>query len=288
MKIYLVGWEQLKDKYGGGWTWGRNFSKGFELVDKPEDCDVYVISSIAMLSKTSEVPTNKKIVLRVDNVLKKSANRDIYHIGDVKITRMEAMKEIGQRADLIIYQSEWAKDYLSGFIDSKSPSKVIMNSGDESIFNEKNDKSFNNGWNYLYSRSSRHDSKGWHVAWYYYQQLHRQHINSKLYIVGKFSGENLENDFDFFNGENYQYLGFLNDPEDLATLYRSCEFIYPYYNDACSNTLIEAILCGSRVHWLEESGGAKEIRKKLETEGKEYFYLKRMNNEYKKAFKEII
>ena len=71
MKIYQAGFNP--DKIGGGHSFGRNFRKCFpnEIVDTPEECDIYFISGASMLNKLSEIPTNKKIVLRVDNILKK-------------------------------------------------------------------------------------------------------------------------------------------------------------------------------------------------------------------------
>jgi glycosyltransferase involved in cell wall biosynthesis len=51
--------------------------------------------------------------------------------------------------------------------------------------------------------------------------------------------------------------------EEMADLYRNCgKFLYTYYNDACSNTLIEALCSGCEVvgdKYYRKTGGAAEI-----------------------------
>jgi glycosyltransferase involved in cell wall biosynthesis len=283
MKLHIVGQEE--EKVGGGWSWINNAKKCWQLYSV-EEADTFLITSVSMLGKLSEIPRGKKIVLRVDNVLKKSTNRDIYGLKGDKISRMEAMKEIAQFADVTIYQSEWAKDYLNPFLKAKNP-QVVLNATDETVFNDEGGKIPVQGEKiYLYSRSSNHDNKGWHKAYYEYQYIHRTEKNAHLWLIGRFSSENIPNNFDFFNGERVTYLGHMDDPEAMATYYRSADtLIYPYSYDACSNTLIESLLCHCNVIYLDLSGGAAEIKEKYEKFGDKYFYLERMKNEYEQAIK---
>lgn len=277
MKLHILGQEQ--DKQGGGWSWISNMKQGFELTS-PEECDVYVVSSVSMLSAISDIP-KKPLVLRVDNVLKKSTNRDMVYDGR-KVTRMEGLKIISDMADMVVYQSTWAMNYLDPYLKAKNKC-VILNSSNEKIFNPDGDIIKTDRIVYLYSRSSNHDNKQWHKAWYTFQELHRDN-DLELWITGKFSPENVPANFDFFNGERIRYWGFV-DKEQMALLFRSANtFMYSYYNDACSNTLIEALLSGCEPMMLEESGGAKEIMDKYNKYGKEYFYLNRMFDEYGKVF----
>src|SRR3990167_10163573 len=134
MKIYTQGYNP--EKIGGGWTFMGNFRKCFKdsLVETPEEADIFFITSVSMLSKLSEIPQDKKIVLRADNILKRSNNRDIYPFEGDKVSMMEAMRLVAQKADLVVYQSEWAKNLLNDFLKPQK-SIVILNSVDETIFN---------------------------------------------------------------------------------------------------------------------------------------------------------
>ena len=286
MKLYIEGNNQ--NKIGGGWTFSTNLKKCFDTVNDPQEADFYFIPSISMLPKLSVIPWDKKVILRVDNVLKKSCNRDIHAFNGKKVSLMLAMKQIAQKADLTVFQSQWAKDYLELYLKPKK-SVVILNSTDETIFNPNGSKlPTNNKTIYFYSRSSNHDNKGWHKVYYQYQYDFRKNKNSELWIVGRFSSENVPNSFDFFNGETIKYLGFIADPEAMAMYMRTADnYYYSYSFDACSNTLVEALSCGTNVIVLDNSGGAKEILETFDYMGKEYFYLDRMKNEYFKIMEKL-
>lgn len=288
MKIYTAGWNP--EKLGGGHSFLRNFRKCFSdnIVETPEECDIYFITGLSMLSKLSEIPLDKKIVLRVDNILKNSCNRKMYPFEGDKVTCMEAMRILVQRADMVIYQSKWAKKLLHGFLKPKH-SVIILNSADESIFFPKEELRPEGKKIYFYSRSSNHDNKGWHKAYYEFQEIFKEDPLTELWITGRFSSENIPNNFDFFNGETIKYFGQIQDAETMAFYMKSSDiFIYPYSFDACSNTLIEAYLCGMDIKFLDFSGGAKEICNKFWDKGREYFYLDRMKQEYLAVFEKII
>jgi glycosyltransferase involved in cell wall biosynthesis len=104
-----------------------------------------------------------------------------------------------------------------------------------------------------------------------------------LVIVGQFSPEHIEYNFDFYRGELYNYLGIINDPQVMASIYRGCNrFLMTYYNDACSNSLIESLLCGCApdIRGLGNTGGTPEITRKYIEFGDDYFTLARMTKEY--------
>ncbi len=288
MKIFTVGYNSKKQ--GGGHSFLRNFRKCFkdDLVDTPEEADIYFIAGLSMINKLSGILLDKKIVLRVDNILKNSCNRKMYPFEGDKITIMEAMKLVAQKADLVVYQSTWAKNLLDDFLKPKK-SVVILNSADEDIFNPDGAKIPTDKEIHLYSRSSNHDNKQWHQAYYFYQDLHKEKSNRELWITGRFSPENVPNNFDFFNNEVVRYLGFVTDPEVMATYYRTARyFLYTYFMDCCSNTLIEALLCGCEPIMVDESGGAKEIINKFKIHNAKYFKLPRLKKEYKGAFCELL
>ena len=290
MKLPLIFTQGFNpEKHGGAHSFLGNFRKIFkdQIVNTPEECNIYFITSASMLSKLSEIPKDKKVVLRVDNILKRSNNRDIYPFEGNKVTMMEATRLLAKRADLVVYQSQWSKDLLNDYL-KPNKSVVILNSGDESIFNPIGAKIPTDKEIYLYSRSSNHDNKGWHKAYYYIIEEFKNKPNAELWITGRFSPENIPNRFDFFQNEPVRYLGFVTDPEVMATYFRTAKyFVYPYSFDACSNTLIESLLCGCELIILDSSGGAREIMDKFKEFGREYFYLDRMKQEYIEALNGI-
>lgn len=261
MKIYLPNFEP--NRQGGGWTFQHNFASNVGTTAIYEEADIYFIAGASMLQR-SEVEKakkdGKKIVLRVDNALRNSRNRG---------TGMTRMKDFADMADLVIYQSKWARNFLYPYLKKDGP--VILNGVDTKIF--KSSETPPPDDTYLYVRSSRDEGKQWIMAWYWF-------VNNKgtLNIVGKFSSDNLEWGFDFYNGEDFRFLG---ERRDMANIYkRNKYFLYTYLNDACSNTLLEARASGCEiidVYGMLGTGGAKEI---MELED---ISLERMCREYTEA-----
>lgn len=268
MKIHVPNYEPTRK--GGGWTFTNYFVSWFGNVSY-EEADIYFIPSASMVQRQEVQKARddgKKIVLRVDNAIRNSRNRN---------TGMTRLYDFSQWADLVIYQSAWARDFISEFTGVGG--EVILNGCDLNIFYPSDAQG---EFNYLYSRYNRDESKNWYAAWYFFVRVFAKNRASKLYITGKFSPENMEYNFDFYNGENYSYLGVL-DQKAMADLYRQCKFfIYTYINDACSNSLIEALCSGCQVvgynYW--QTGGAYEIVTMFNRAGREYFSLERVKKEY--------
>lgn len=277
-KIYIP---QLfrQDTFGGGWSFSKTFAKfadWAEFVNDPMKADIYFIAGATQVTDSDEPAKAKangaKVILRIDNALKNSNNRN---------TGMPRMKKYSEIADLIVYQSKWARDYLMPFVGKDGP--VILNGVDQTIFKPPKDRPVKDI--YLYSRSSRDDQKGWHRAWYEYQMIQRRNPNAQLWIVGKFSRDNLEYNFNFFNNENYKYLGVISSPEQMASIYQQASYLlYTYFGDCCSNTLIEALSSGMRLVPTYEltTGGSPEI---MDLKG---MSAERMVAEYEEHFKELL
>lgn len=260
MKIHLAGFEP--NRIGGGWTFTNNFANGMmEHISGYGHSDIYFIPGATMVSREEVLiakKDGKKIVLRLDNALRNSNNRG---------TGMSRMKDFCELADLVIYQSEWAKRFLMPF--TKKDGAVILNGVDTTTYtNAGRDPEDET---YLYARSSRDEGKGWIMAWYWF-------VNNpdRLDIVGKFSKENSEYNFDFYNDERFTFYGQV---EDMQPFYsRNKYFLYTYLNDACSNTLLEAIASGCEivdVYGMLKTGGAPEIMACKDIS------LERMCNQYK-------
>lgn len=262
MRIFIP--NESKQSIGGGWTFLRNFEKyaerqgaqifyGQEVPIDPQHLDVMFIAGATMVHREVVEEAKKagvKVVLRVDNAPRNSRNRN---------TGTSRLEDFAQMADLVIYQSEWARAYLSPWLGKDGP--VILNGADEEIFNTTGTAQPKSGApQFLYVRSSRDETKRWEEAWYEFSMASRLWELSHLWIMGPFSDEQRKYNFDFFMGEKFEYLGMLENPEDFAEYLRATDWLLlPYYNDACSNTLVEARLCGvEKIHY-SNTGGTPEI-----------------------------
>lgn len=281
MKIYIA--NQSKQSLGGGWSFIDSFKKGFEIVDNVHDCDIFFIPSPTMTQRDAvweAKALKKKVVLRIDNAVRDSRNRN---------TGMSRMFDFAEMADLVIYQSNWAKDYLANFLQYPN-STVIINGTDTDIFNPRG-RHETDETVYLYSRYNRDETKNWEMARYWYSQKQMRKDKTKLLIVGQFSPDLHAANFDFYQGERIQFLGVQESKQALADIYRQSDFlIYPYFCDACSNTLIEALCCGTAVqdiYGMTGTGGAPDILFKFQDEGMDYFKLERVNGEYREAFEAL-
>lgn len=264
MKTHLLNYEP--NRIGGGWTASRYLADGLGHVPYDE-ADVVLITGPTMASHEEVKKAkqdDKKIVLRVDNAVRDSRNRG---------TGMTRLKAFSEAADLIIYQSQWAKEFLMPF--TKKDGVVILNGVDTSTFKSSSSRPEND--TYLYVRSSRDEGKGWINAWYWFVNK-----TGTLEIVGKFSRENLEYGFDFYNGEKFRFMGEQSYMPDVYS--RNKYFLYSYWMDACSNTLLEARASGCEiidVHGALKTGGAPEIM------ACEDISVSRMVNEYREAIERL-
>jgi glycosyltransferase involved in cell wall biosynthesis len=263
VKTHVLNYEP--DRLGGGWTAARYLHEGLDCVDYHE-ADVIIITGPTMAThdQVAQAKTDgKKIVFRVDNAVRDSRNRG---------TGMSRMKAFCDVADIVIYQSGWAKNFLMPF--TKKDGAVILNGVDTERFKPGGAPPDDS---YLYVRSSRDEGKGWINAWYWF-------VNNPgvLEIVGKFSRDNLEWGFDFFNGERFRYMG---EQTNMADVYRRNKyFLYTYLNDACSNTLLEAKASGCEVvdvYGMLKTGGAPEIVACKDIS------VERMIKEYKEAIESL-
>lgn len=268
MNVYIA--NESEQKVGGGWSFIENFTKyamragvnvqmvsGADKDTLPGKGDILLIAGATMTRRdlvTKAKENGARVVLRVDNAPKNSRNRN---------TGTPRLKDFADMADLIVYQSEWARAYLWPFLVEPTKHKrecVILNGSDHEVFRKDGLAQFREGQpQCMYVQYNRDDTKRWHEAWYEFQILSRQNPGSHLWIVGNFSPELQKHNFDFFMGEQFRYVGVVG-REDMAEYMRACDTLFlPYYNDACSNTLIEAKLCGVPDIRHNATGGSPEI-----------------------------
>lgn len=281
MKIALPSYDTKA--IGGGWSFISNFIKAMQgNITDYNQADIFFIPSASMVSRDEVQQAKqdgKKIVLRCDNIIRNSRNRN---------TGMSRMKDFSDWADLVIFQSEFAEELLNPYLQTEQW-KVIYNSVDERIFNDKNRVDGNS--RYVYGKHSSDETKNWEMARVAYQKLQEDDEDATLNLFGRFDGNLQEYNFDFYNSEQYRYWGYITDPQVMANIYKQSDwFIYTYFNDACSNSLIEALMCGVQIYdpyQMSDTGGTREILERFyKREG--YFELKRMGDDYKLAFARVL
>lgn len=282
MKIYTP--NNSKQSIGGGWTFLENFRKGAsgkaEFVNSVQDCDVVLITG-ATMTERSEIEwakdNGKQVVFRVDNMPKDSRNRG---------TAFSRMRDFALLADKLIFQSKWAKEYVgewmlrlvkSPAILDESRSKVIYNGVDKEFFHldkpDHEDAVLGRGETFLFVHFNRDENKRAPEAFYDFHKMHMRAVNQdlvrpQLTLVGQFSPELVANNFDFFAGENVEYLGVIEDRKVMGDVYRSHQYLYfPAFADAAPNTVAEAMACGCQPLLLNRIGGSYEVADHIQHNG---------------------
>lgn len=287
MKIALP--NDSKQGMGGGWTFKRNLEKGLrklgqDIIEDFRQADIALITGTSMVTKETVQAikdAHTKLVVRLDNVPRNSRNRN---------TGTSRLQSFSKQADEVVWQSQWAREYLGDFIGREGV--LIYNGVDQDIFKKDGatlDFHTNRDNIYLYSRFNRDETKNWEVAWYEFQMIVKKNPDAKLVIVGKFSPEQMEYNFDFFRGEKIEYLGIVEDPIRMAQIMRSCKnFLATYYNDCFSNTYLEALACGMFLWNVNLSGGTPEMMDLFSSKGLEYFTIDRMAKDYLALFEKVL
>lgn len=277
MKVYIA--NDARPQRGGGFSFLSYLHKGLgnDCTDNYTESDIFFVASASMIKpeRAEEAKRDgKKVVLRVDNALRHSRNNG------KGMSRMERMASI---ADLVVYQCEWSRNYLHDFL-GKPKSTVIYNGIDLEIFTPDGTKTSFGSPTYLYASASKGENKRWDAAWYAYQMYQRKHPNGTLLIAGRVPTAIMENNFDFFNGERYQYLGMVSSHEKMASIYRSADYFFAVAeNDCYSNALLESLACGAEPIEISYTGGTPELLDNW-SKGREFNGIARMVDDYKEVF----
>ena len=138
-------------------------------------------------------------------------------------------------------------------------------------------------------RSSDDETKNWEMARLAFQRLPEP---KSLTIVGRALNSKISRrNFDFFMGEKVEYIGEIHEPNNMAKIYKSHDtLLYSFFNDGCSNTLIESLCCGMDIHdcyGMLSTGGSPEIMSLFKTAGAKFFSLARMANDYKEVLEKL-
>lgn len=273
MKIWLP---KIEDRIGGGWSFLRNFIRGCkdEIVYDWHEADIVFIPGVTLVERNDieeAYKAGKKIVLRVDNIPKKSRNKRNRVLDNLK-----RYAEIAQ----VVYQSEWAKEYCKPLTGNGI---VILNGVDQSIFypGKKPDHPI-----YLFAFHGKNEIKGFGIAHYLFEQYFREDPKSEFKFIYNFKSElaeQMDSNYDFWNGEKFKHLPPV-DQRGMANLMRQCtHLIYPAYADAAPNLVLEARACGLEVVGTLDSqwSGVAEML------NLEDISLERMCQEYHNFYEQI-
>ena len=289
MKKFVYIANKSQQKLGGGFIFLDNLRKGSngmcKFVDKWEDCHIFFIPSATMAMRdeaTAAKSARKRIVLRIDNMPKDSRNRG---------TAFSRMRDFAQMADVIIFQSEWCRQYVGEYLEMShkvnlSKSHVIYNGVDTEIFFHKDDPK-TRGETYLFTTFNTDENKRFPEAAYDFHQRHKKAKRDgkplpQLKLVGNFPKEIVPYNFDFFDGEKVTYSPPVANRMQMADVFRSCQYIYfPAFADAAPNTVSEAIACGCNVLLANPVGGTAEVIKKF---SQSIITIQEMADKYLKAF----
>lgn len=250
MKIKVPGLSRITNVGGGGsFIKNLNKSKNYQLVEDG-DYDLLLIAGATLTDRDTVNKAEKEgkpIILRVDNILEDSKNRN---------TGMPRLQEFADKASVVVYQSEWAKRLLTPICGE---GLVIHNGVDTDIFYPAEKKPERT--RVIYSKHSRNEVKRVHEVQYFWRDYNIDKKGDELVLIGRFAREYFEinNPFEFHNGEIFKYEGMIDNQKKLADLLRSCSVAFlPYFADACSNTVLECQACGLPVLYCGY-GGTREI-----------------------------
>jgi glycosyltransferase involved in cell wall biosynthesis len=296
IKVYIP--SQSNMSVGGGWTAMRNLIKGgrglFEVVDNLEDCDILLIMGATLVQRDvvqRAKDLGKKIVFRVDNMVKDSRNRG---------TGVSRVRDYSLMADYIIFQSKWAMEYVGWWLQKKVKSEamntigrysVIFNGVDTDAFFYK-DEPVRRKEEYLYVQQNRDENKRPTEAFYHFAMLSRKIPNIRLTCVGNFSPDIVKYNFDFFDEENVRFIPTIENPKELGDIMRESKYLlFPAFCDASPNTVAEALACGMVIKLVNNVGGTKEVinyHYSWRYKRKETYSIQNMAYAYNEIFKQLI
>ena len=282
LKIYIP--NISKQILGGGFTFRRNIAKGsvgkFNIVNEWKKCDIILIAGVTITDRKEIEEAKKagiKIVLRIDNMPKDSRNRG---------TAFSRMKDFALMADYIIFQSEWARDYVGSWLSEKVIPRafianIIYNGVDKDCFYEDCASHYRET-SYLVVQHNRDENKRVQEAFYDFFTRFKEDNTIKLNIVGRFSPEVVNYNFDFFNGENVAYYGIIDNPKEMGKIMRENKYFYfPAFADASPNTLVEAISSGCKPLLINDIGGSKEVARNI-------YSIQKMADKYLSVFNKLM
>ena len=282
MKLYITQFNR-NNVIGGGFTFNQNLVKALKMVNsdisfvnRVEDADIYFISGATQTEKgevDAAIKNKIPIVFRVNGIPKPSRNR--------RANIPKRLKDYANKADVIVYQSQWSNEYSGYYLGENNDGMVIYNGVDTDLFNPNGDKIAKDRSKtiYLCVQHSSNSCKRFEEVKHIFSRLWQDNKNIELWLVGRFNGQ--EYNYNFIDGEKVREFGIVNKSE-IAKIMRTADvLIYPSYADSCPNVVLEAKASGLKIIGTNKEGGTREVEI-LKDIG-----LERMGNEYNSLFKLI-
>jgi glycosyltransferase involved in cell wall biosynthesis len=246
MKIHIL-YEIREKPWGGGnqflRTLRRWLRKQGKYAEHALDADVLLVNSKDNLVEAMAYTKHgKKIIHRIDGVFA------IYRGRHERILDLSVYKFAKNYANAVVFQSRWAQkaSHDNGMV-THDHEHVIHNCADDEFFYRPNNFIQVNNINTILSASwSANEKKGFR----YYQRLDNE-LRFDLYEY-RFVGRSC------VPFKNIKHLGVMSSKELGDALRTTDIFVSGVEDDACSNSIIEAMTCGCAILALN-SGGTPEI-----------------------------
>jgi glycosyltransferase involved in cell wall biosynthesis len=190
---------------------------------------------------------------------------------------------MAEMADVVVYQSEWAKEYCMPLTGDGA---IIYNGVNTQLFKPTPAMKPDHD-RYLFAYHGKSELKGFWTAHAYFQKVFRDNPQAEFWFINDF-GRDLDelqkSKFDFWNGEKYRHLPFAPTPEQMAMVMQQCtHLLFPSIADASPNTVLEARATGLKVHLTADKldSGTEELLDPqlditLERMGDEYYAVLKM------------
>lgn len=270
VRVYLP--NDSKSSIGGGWTFrnnlisGSSLVDGFEIVDSLDESNVSLIAGSTMIIRDTFklIKDHGPVVLRLDGFPEDWRNRG---------TGYSRMRDFYLGSDGVIVQSDYVDlstlSYLQKMTGVRKPYRKIYNGVDTKVFRPVGEcYDFGGKKTFLYIGSRKDPNKRFEEV---IERYRREYVSGAtiLLIAGTVPTEYREYGFGFYDmneGEDWQYLGLIHSPVEMAKIMRSVdEFWFPSFADPCPNVLIEALSCEVPVRLINPHGGQKEIYNNFQT-----------------------
>jgi glycosyltransferase involved in cell wall biosynthesis len=272
MKIYIE-YSNTSKPYGGGNQFLNNLKfylkKKNIYVGNPSKADIVLVNAFENFSKVIKLKikfNNKIFVHRVDGVTRLYNN-----FFDIRDYLTHAINKYV--ADATIFQSNWCKIFNKKFgLNNKKYEKVILNSVNKNIFQKKRKKK-NIKFKILASSWSKNLNKGFHLLNWLDENLNFQEY--EFIFVGNSP----------VKFKNIKMIPAMKSKSLNNYLSKSDLYLSTSRNDACSNSILEAIASGLPVIALKDGGNPEIINncgELYKTKEEIFKKIKKIQNNYKK------
>jgi len=179
--------------------------------------------------------------------------------GEIQTSVLEAMKDNYKLADLIIWQSEWARQQWKSYVDIEKKYKIIYNGVDTEIFNTKSPVIP------LPGKTTKILVNNWSIFPHKRVDLAidavKKYPNIEFYFVGNFyTLDTAKTMQEFLQYQNLVYYGPIKQQKQLVNLYRSVDaLLFTSEHEGCPNTILESAACGCPIIYNKKCSVVSEM-----------------------------